>query len=401
MLTVVVAALGYFVDIFDLLLFGIVRVNSLKDLGIREEQIMSVGVRLINLQMSGMLCGGLIWGVLGDKRGRVSVLFGSILLYSVANILNAYVSLFGSWAVFAYGVLRFIAGIGLAGELGAGITLVSETLSRENRGYGTTVVATLGVFGGVFAGYIAERYPWQQAYLLGGIMGLALLALRIATMESHLYHRIDKDVIKGNLRFFLKPAQAMKYVRCVLIGLPIWFVIGILITFSPELARAMGVQDDVLAGKAIIYCYLGLGVGDFAAGLLSQWFRTRKKIVSAFLVTTLFTIAVYLTKGGACSPEGFYFLCCLLGIGTGYWAIFVTAASEQFGTNLRATVTTTVPNFVRGSVVLLTLSFEFLSRTFGLVTAAGILAVLTVAIAAWALSGLDETFGKDLDYQES
>ncbi len=259
---VIVAALGYFVDIYDLLLFGIVRVASLRDIGVPEDKILPQGIFLINAQMFGMLLGGLLWGVLGDKRGRLSVLFGSIFLYSIANIANSFVT-----DVNTYAVLRFLAGIGLAGELGAAITLVSETLSKEHRGYGTTVVAAVGILGAVLAAIVADNFHWKTAYVIGGVMGLALLVLRVSMFESGMFKQVKQStVVKGDLRMLISPfPRFLKYLRCVLIGLPVWFVVGILMTFSPELGKSLSIIDPISAGKSIMYCYIGLSAGDLAS----------------------------------------------------------------------------------------------------------------------------------------
>lgn len=393
---VLVAALGYFVDIYDLILFSVVRVPSLKSLGFTDDVLFSHGVLLLNMQMFGMLLGGLLWGILGDKYGRLSVLFGSIVMYSVANIANGMVH-----SIEAYAVWRFIAGIGLAGELGAGITLVAELLGREHRGYGTTIVAAVGICGALLAAKVAEWLDWRLAYFVGGGLGLALLVLRVAVSESHLFEHIkQKAVIRGNfLHLFSSRSIFLKYVRCILIGVPIWYVIGILITFSPEFATAMRATDVISAGKAVMYSYGGLALGDLASGLLSQLVKSRKKVLTYFMLLTLGACLIYLQQREN-SPATIYFFCGLLGFGAGYWALFVTVATEQFGTNLRATVTTSVPNFVRGAVVPLTAGFAALKPSFGIINAGLILGVIVFIIAFWSLRYLEETFHKDLDYTE-
>lgn len=404
-INVIVAALGYFVDIYDLLLFGIVRVVSLKSIGIPDDQLLDKGVLLINSQMAGMLVGGILWGVLGDRKGRVAVLFGSIAMYSLANMANAFVGSFGSFAFEAYFILRFIAGIGLAGELGCAITLVSETMSKEHRGYGTTIVAAVGILGAVVAALIGDFFSWQTAYIVGGIMGLALLVLRVSMYESGMFESVKKaECAKGDVRMLIQPfSRFLKYARCILIGVPVWFVIGILITFSPELAREIGVAEPISAGKSIMWSYIGLAAGDFASGFLSQIFKSRRKIVGVFLSVSLVGILVYIftpTLAPQMSATMFYALATALGFGVGYWAVFVTIAAEQFGTNLRATVTTSVPNFVRGSVVPLTLAFQFLNPSLGLRMSALTVGLCAMTIAFLALYFMQETYGKDLDYLE-
>lgn len=395
---VIVAALGYFVDIYDLILFSVVRKSSLESLGFSGTELLEKGVTLLNSQMIGMLLGGILWGILGDKKGRVSVLFASIIMYSIANILNGMITSFE-----AYKWMRFFAGVGLAGELGIGITLVSETMTKESRGYGTTVVASFGILGAVLAAFVGKYFGdnWQVTYYIGGIMGLLLLLLRIGVYESGMYKAVkERPIQKGNFfQLFNSKKRFLKYLSCISIGLPIWFVIGILITFSPELAAAFGVKEPISAGTAVMYSYLGLSLGDLSSGYLSQLFKSRKKILLSFLILTTLFIIVYLFQKDS---SGFflYTMCFALGFAAGYWAVFVTIASEQFGTNIRSTVTTTVPNFVRGAVVPLTLSFNYLKESMGIVNSAIVVGVVTMTIAFFALLGIEETYGKELDYVE-
>jgi MFS transporter, putative metabolite:H+ symporter len=392
---VIVAALGYFVDIYDLLLFSIVRIPSLRSMGVADAEMLAQGEYLIRAQMIGLLLGGIIWGVMGDKRGRLSVLFGSILLYSLANIANGFVT-----SVDQYAVLRFIAGIGLAGELGAGITLVSESLPTKLRGYGTTLVATVGLMGAVLANYVAKTFDWQMAYFIGGGLGLILLVTRISVFESGIFLKLkEQEVERGNFfQLFNQMDRFKKFVGCILIGLPIWFVIGILITFSPEFAKAMNITG-VVAGDAVMFSYIGLAAGDLLSGFASQAVRSRKKTVFVFILLTLLFIVTYLYWPFS-NSTGFYIGCFFLGLGVGYWALFVTIAAEQFGTNLRSTVATTVPNFIRGSVVPLTFMFGYLRQNLNILHAALIVGIFTILIAFWALRLIDETFSRDLNFLE-
>jgi len=392
---VIVAALGYFVDIYDLILFSIVRVPSLKSFGFQGDELLSTGVMLLNMQMAGMLIGGIIWGILGDKRGRISVLFGSIILYSVANILNGMVQ-----DVTQYAVLRVIAGIGLAGELGAGITLVSEVMGKESRGYGTTIVASIGILGAVVAVFVADLFEWRTAYYVGGVLGLLLLILRLSVYESGMFKSIQNENIgKGQFQhLFTNWSRFTKYIKCILIGAPLWFVVGVLMTFSDAFAKSLGVEG-VTPAKSVMFCYIGLALGDLLSGYLSQIFKTRKKIIFIFILLTNILIVLYLFYNHFGSFY-FYTICLLLGVTCGYWAVFVTNASEQFGTNLRATVTTTVPNFVRGSVVPLTLLFQYLKTPAGVIYSAAIVAGISLIFAYISAARLEETYGKDLDYIE-
>jgi len=400
---VIVAALGYFVDIYDLLLFGIVRTDSLKDLGITGDAIRNQGEYLISMQMFGMLFGGILWGVLGDKKGRISVLFGSILMYSIANIANGMVT-----TVDGYAFWRLIAGIGLAGELGAGITLVAESLPKEKRGYGTMIVASVGVSGAVAAYLVYQVFQdWRLCYYAGGVLGLLLLFLRISITESGMFKQVQQSKEKKGdfLSLFTHKIRFFKYLQCILIGIPLWFLVGVLITFSPEFAKALGVQqaETIAAGKAIAFCYTGLVFGDIASGLFSQWLKSRKKIMGLFLIFNLIMVFVYLNAYGI-STSTFYLLCFAMGFSVGYWVLFVTIAAEQFGTNIRATVTTTVPNFVRGSLPLIILIYSFFrDRLFDgdSLKSGMIVGSLLSVISLLALWKLKETFHVDLDYSET
>lgn len=391
-----VAALGYFVDIYDLILFSVVRVQSLESIGITGERLATDGLIPLNTQMLGMLIGGLIWGILGDKKGRLSVLFGSILLYSLANIANGFAT-----NLTQYAILRFIAGIGLAGELGAGITLVAEILPKQIRGYGTTLVGTVGMLGAVLAYLISTIFDWRTCYFIGGGLGLLLLLLRIGVFESGMFHQTkEQKVERGNFLMLFRPKKRfLKYLYCILIGFPTWFVIGILITLSPEFSQLLGFPEKVISGKAVMFAYLGLSVGDLATGILSQWLQSRKKVVfyciiMAILMTILFLVAPIKNL------TFFYLNCFLLGVSMGYWALFVTIGAEQFGTNLRATVATTVPNFARGTLILITILFQFTKENIGMIQAAMLIGLLTMSIALIALALMEETFTKDLNYNE-
>lgn len=395
-LPVIVAALGYFVDIYDLVLFSIVRIPSLKGIGLSGQGLIDKGVFLLNMQMAGMLLGGILWGVLGDRKGRLKIMFGSICIYSLANLANGFVT-----SIEAYAFLRFVAGVGLAGELGAGITLVSEVLHRSIRGYGTMIVATVGVSGAILANIVANAFDWRTAFFIGGVLGLLLLLLRVTVAESGMFKGMQANqVSKGNfLSLFTSRDRFGRFLHSILIGLPSWFVVGVLITFSPEFAKVLSVQGTVSAGNAVMYCYLGLVVGDLASGLLSQLLQSRKKVVLVFLLFSVAAVAAYFSARGVTAGV-FYGICGLLGFGIGYWAIFVTVAAEQFGTNLRATVATSVPNFVRGMTIPITMLFQLARKYLGIELGALAVGALCLVIALISLSRLQETFHKDLDYFE-
>jgi len=395
-LAVVAAALGYFVDAYDLILYNIVRVQSLQGIGVSQGDLLRIGVDLLNAQLLGMLAGGVFWGVVGDRRGRRSVLFGSILLYSVATLANGLIH-----SVTAYMVCRLVAGMGLAGELGAGVTLVAELLPKQTRGYGTMVVAAVGVTGVVTASLVAGTFHWRTAYLIGGGLGILLLFLRIGVSESGLFAKVRaRTISRGNFfALFTRWATFKKYVSVILVALPIWFIIGVLITFSPELGQDMGLAVLPQAGRAVLWYYLGLTLGDVTTGYLSQRFANRKGVMATFLAITALVGTAYFLFGGR-SLGAYYLLCFALGWASGYWAVFITMSAEQFGTNLRATVATTAPNFVRGATVLLTIAFRQLGPRIGMRNAAVVLGILSLVIGATALRQLDETFGKDLDYVE-
>jgi MFS family permease len=395
-LTVMVAALGYFVDMFDITLYGVVRLASLKDMGLSSPQeILDAGIYIYNMQAIGMMVGGLLWGVIADKRGRLSVLFASIVLYSLGNIANAFV-----WDVHSYAICRFLTGFGLAGELGAAITLVAESLPKETRGLGTTVVATLGLLGAAAAAVFGQMLPWKAAYIGGGLMGLCLLLTRFKMSESGMFAEASSETVaRGDLRMLLARGRFGRYVLCILLGVPIYFITGILFTFSPELTSGMGLTTPLSAGNALLCGTLGLAFGDLCSGLLSQVLRSRRKAVGIHLLIAFSGMGIYLSSQGV-SAAFIYVLCFIIGTAAGYWAVLVTMAAEQFGTNLRGTVASSVPNFVRGSAALVAGSFGLLKASLSALQAALLLGVVCFALAFVALWRLNETFGKDLDFYE-
>jgi MFS transporter, putative metabolite:H+ symporter len=402
-MAVVVAALGYFVDIYDLILFGTIRNASLMELGYTTKaQLTAEGLYLFKCQMGGLLVGGIIWGVLGDKRGRLSVLFGSIITYSLANLANGAVD-----TIDQYAVCRVIAGIGLAGELGAGITLVSELMDKRTRGLATTIVAAFGLCGGIAAGLIGGGVPsiyegayWRTAYCIGGGLGLVLLLLRIGVVESGMFATTAATrVARGNfLSLFSSWRRVVRYLGLICIGVPIWYVIGILVTFGDRVGAELGLEPPRPA-TALLCAYAGAALGDVASGLLSQWLGSRRRALAIFLAGSALSVTTYFVIGGT-SPTVFYTMCGVVGFTAGYWAVFVTVAAEQYGTNLRATVATTTPNFVRGSGVLLAMAWEWLAVPLGFVGAAVVVGAVALGVAVLGLLGLRETFGVDLDYVE-
>ncbi len=398
--TVIVAALGYFVDIYDLLLFGIIRIPSLKDLGLSAAEITTKGEGILWWQMIGLMIGGILWGVWGDKKGRSSVLFGSILLYSLANIANGFVQ-----TVEQYKIIRFIAGIGLAGELGAGVTLVAESLPKEKRGIGTSLVAGFGLTGAIFAFIMKQNFDWRTCYFIGGGLGLILLFLRVSVLESGMFHEMkEKQVQKGNLLMFVNDrGRFKKYMQSILIGLPTWYVIGILVTFSKEFGQAFGIPEEIDPGKAIMFGYAGLAAGDITIGFVSHWLKSRKKALYIFYGLTALFITLFFTIQWNGSPTVMYLLCTALGFSIGFWAIFVTIGAEQFGTNLRATAATTIPNMVRGMLSLIIIPLFTVLREIkgvGYVDGAIYTGIIIFGISLLAVIYSKETYHKDLNYEE-
>ncbi|WP_316794506.1 MFS transporter [Pedobacter frigoris] len=394
---VIVAALGYFVDIYDLLLFGIVRVPSLTELGLDEAGVSVQGASILNWQMSGLLIGGVLWGVLGDKKGRLSVLFGSIITYSIANFACGFVQ-----DVTIYKIFRFIAGIGLAGELGAGITLVSESLPKRLRAIGTSVVAGVGLLGAVAAYFTVELFSWRYAYFTGGGLGLLLLILRIGVFESGMFKSMQtfEGLKKGNLASFFTNKDRLKlYLKCIGIGLPTWYVIGILTTFSNEFGKALNITESIKPGLAVMWCYVGLAGGDLLSGIISYYLASRRKAIALFMMFTLVGSIIYL-YGGVKSATGLYVMCGWLGFGIGYWAMFVTVAAEQFGTNIRATAATTIPNMVRGTVIGMTTLYAFLKPVVFELNAAAIVGLICFVVGFYCVMTVPETHNRDLNFIE-
>ena len=393
---IILSSLGYFVDILDLFLFSVVRRSSLLAIGVPEGELLTRGIFLLNMQMGGLILGSFIWGVLGDKKGRVKVLYGSILLYSLATLLNAFVT-----NTFQYAALRFIAGVGLSGELGAAITLVSESMDSKKRGLGTMIVAGFGLMGGMLAALLSELFSWDVCYMVGGGIGIGLLLLRVTLPEPEIFKEIAHHHQKGDIRLLVSSKQRfVRLVNLVLMGLPIWFNSGILMIFAPEFGKALSISGEpITASKSVLYSYFGVALGDFVSGGLSQWVKSRKKIVGLFILLLAFAMILYLTAHQK-SQLYFYSLCFTLGFFAGYWALLVTMTAESFGTNLRATVTTVIPNLVRASVIPLSFLFEIFSRRSDVITSASYVAVIAVALGLFALFQLPETFGVELKFLE-
>lgn len=400
---VVVAALGYFVDIYDLLLFTIVREPSLKGLGVvitDKVAVLAASTNIINWQMIGLLIGGILWGTIGDKKGRLSVLFGSIAMYSIANFVTAYVQ-----TVEHYAWARFVAGIGLAGELGAGITLISELLPKNKRGVGTSLVAGIGLFGAVFAYFTFKvTNDWRLCYKIGGGLGIGLLLMRISVAESGMFSQTkDANVQRGNfLMFFNNSQRFKKYILAILIGLPTWYVIGILVNYSNRFAKEFYPDNHIESGRAIMYAYVGIAFGDILIGLLSQYFKSRKKALFSFYALCIASLILFFS-GFINTDDKLHLVCGLLGFSTGFWAIFVTMGAEQFGTNLRATAATTIPNMVRGALPLINLLFlDVFQKNMGFtLTKSGIITgIIVMSITLIAAYFTEETFSKDLNYVE-
>ena len=395
---VIVAALGYFVDIYDLLLFSITRIESLRSFGLSPEQITIEGESILIWQMAGLMIGGIVWGMMGDKKGRLSVLFGSIILYSLANIANGFVQ-----NTEQFRLIRFIAGLGLAGELGAGITLVSELVVKEKRGIATSLVAGLGLTGAVAAFIIKENFEWRTCYFIGGGMGLLLLVLRLSVFESGMFHEVKQmDVKRGNIWMLFNNRDRLKrYVLSIMIGLPTWFVIGVLVSFSSEFGKWMNIKEKIDPGRAIMYAYTAIAIGDIFIGFVSQWLHSRKKALYLFYVITGIFILLFFTILWNGTAERMYWICAGLGFGTGFWAIFITMGAEQFGTNLRATAATTIPNMVRGMLAVFILPlFQMLRSVTDYYTGGWLAAVIIMVITVVAALFLEETFNKDLNFVE-
>jgi MFS family permease len=395
-LPVIVAALGYFVDVYDLLLFNIVRVPSLRDLGLSEEGVSVVGAQVYNWQQAGLLLGGFGWGIWGDKMGRRSVLFGSILMYSLANIACGFVD-----SPDTYALLRFVAGLGLAGELGAGITLIAEILPKELRGYGASVVAGVGLLGAIAAFFTVSLFDWRNAYWIGGGLGILLLGLRVNVLESVLFESLERGVKRAQWwTIFSKRDRLVRYLRCMGIALPTYLVIGIYATFGNEFGKALRLPEEVQAGRCVLYTYIGVVLGDFFSGLLSQWLRSRRRAIGIMMGMT-FLGCVWLLFGGIRSAATLYACYAWLGFSIGYIAMFLTTTAEQFGTNLRATVTTSVANNVRATVLLTLPLYQYLKPDYGVLTAGALVGAICFILGLLSLGFMEETYGKELDFVEA
>lgn len=399
-LPVIVAALGYFVDIYDLLLFTIVKKPSMLGVGSTDATMLVDSTRVINWQMTGLLLGGILWGVLADKKGRLSVLFGSIILYSLANFATGFVQ-----NVDQYAACRFIGGLGLAGELGAGITLVSELLPQNKRGVGTSLVAGIGLSGAV-AAYFTYQFTddWRLCYKIGGALGIGLLLLRVSVAESGMFHEAkEQKVARGNFfMLFNNGKRLKKYVFAILIGLPTWYVIGILVNQSDRFGKTMFDSSTIDSGRSIMFAYAAIAVGDMLVGLVSQYFKSRKKALLLYYMLTIVGLILFFSSYNS-SDTSMYAICTLLGFSTGFWAIFVTMGAEQFGTNLRGTAATTIPNMVRGALPLINMLFlDLFQKSWGwdLINSGIVTGIVVMSITLIAYYFTEETFRKDLNYVE-
>jgi MFS transporter, putative metabolite:H+ symporter len=394
--TILVAALGYFVDVFDLILYTLLRNQSLTDIGVAPDQLKAVGAQLLYWQMAGFIVGGVLWGVIGDLRGRLSTLLGSILLYSLANIANGFVQ-----DTDTYAILRFVSGVGLAGEIGAGVALASELLPQRLRGWGTTFIAVIGLLGAIFAALVVDSLGWRTAYWVGGGMGLALLLLRVSIVESGMFERTKAgNHSRGNLLKFISNWSLMRRLLLVtLVGTPIWFVIGTLVTFTPEISRSMGLETIKGTSSAVLWVYVGLGFGGICSGLISQKLQSRKKAIGLWLLILMLIVILFGQIGGT-SETVYYAMICLLGFGAGYWNMFLQIAAEQFGTNYRSTAASSAPNLVRGTTIPMNMAFTALSHSFNDIWAATMVGVVALLIGLVALILMTETYHRDLDFVE-
>lgn len=396
-LAIIASALGFFVDLYDIMILSVVRKSSLLAVGVPEIELLSKGVSLINIQMAGMLIGGFIWGIIGDKMGRLSVLFGSIILYSTATFANAYVTSFEM-----YMLLRFLAGVGLAGELGAAITLVTEQMPQKFRGIGPAIIGGCGMLGAIFGAFIGGKFSWQFTYQLGGGLGFLLLILRLGVLESGLFNEMKgKTSNRGDLRLLFKNKDYIKkYISICVLGFPVWYVNGVVMTFTPEIAKAWGMAQAPTVSEVVIYYFLGLTFGDLTGGFVSQYFQSRKKAIKLYLSMYALAALVFYLIGNQ-SAMMYKSLILFLGFCVGYSIVLLTLAAEQYGTNIRATVTTSSLNILRATVIPQTLLFEFLNPYLGTVNSAMVVGVVAILLAFWGLSNLEETFHKDLNYTES
>ena len=432
-LSVLAAALGYFVDLFDIVIFGVVRVASLADLGLEGAQITEWGIRLINLQMLGMLIGGFAWGLIGDRYGRRFALLATIFVFSIANIANAFVD-----NTLQYAVLRLLAGFGLAGELGAGIALVTELLPEKRRGYGTTIVSFLGLVGALTAAFVGSQFDWRTAYLVGGVMGLVVMALRFVGMaESALFEK-QRDSGTSTARHavlmliaapliaalsallwgppwlaWLLGALAavaalatsrrdfvMRFYAVAAVGVPIWYCSALFVNLGPEYGRVLaleGFDPRTFVATVLAWQATGLALGSALTGVASEWLRSRQAVLWACLGALLVLVALLMQTRSVAS---YAYVMFAIGLFQGYWTAFITMSAEQFGTGVRATVASSIPNIVRAMTVPVTLSVSGLATGTSWVTATYAVGAIVFALALVALATLRETWGKDLDYVE-
>jgi MFS transporter, putative metabolite:H+ symporter len=396
LLMLAVAALGYFVDVYDLLIFGAERVESLQAVGVPKEDMKDVGILILNFQMAGLILGGFLFGILADKLGRLKVLFASILLYSVANIANAFVT-----TVPAFAGARFFAGIGLAGELGVALSWISESLERRQRTIATMIVSAIGLFGGIAAALVGSVCHWKTSYIIGGVMGLILLVLRISVKESKIFIKNQfKDIKRGDLiELFGSRKQLYKYLLCVFAGAPAVVFINLYITLTPEFALAFGITEPVSVSTAIMVYLMVFAVSDILCGFLSKLMQKRKGPLLIYACMQIFATAYFLLAPPD-TAMGYYYRCAFLGFSIGYWGILITNSVEQFGTNIRATVATSTPNLIRGLTIPASLIFTNLIPAYGLVRSGAIVGFSLIVISIISILLLKDKFENNLNFTE-
>lgn len=393
-LTVLVVALGYYVDAYDLLVMSAVRKPSLLSLGVPESETLNIGLSLLNYQLVGLMIGGVMWGVIADKYGRKKALFGSILIYSFANIANGYIN-----SVNMYYWLRIIAGFGLAGELGVGISLITENVAKERRTISTAIVSFFGMLGASTGGWFGSIFEWQNCFLIGGFAGLLLLLLRLKVEESVMFNEIkDKNVSKGNIWMIIKnPKTLLTYFFCTLAGAASILFIGVFIQSTPELGKLFNL--NITAGIALIWYYLGASVSEIIAGLLSKLLKERKAPIYIFYAISLLAITNFCVNVPN-SPYFFYLNCLFLGFGLGWWSQLITLSAELFGINVRATAATSIPTFARAWNIPFSNIFKQNIPNLGIVNSAFGIGVIVVSLAIISITMVKETFENDANFIE-
>jgi MFS transporter, putative metabolite:H+ symporter len=382
---------GYFIDIFDLVLFSTLRISSFEELKITDPTYWTVV--FFNLQMTGILVGGIFWGKMADIKGRSWSFMGTILVFSIANIINGLTS-----SLTVYGICRFIAGFGLAGEMGSGIALICEKVPDEKRSLYLGFVSSLGCIGAVLSGWLGDIVYWRYLFIGSGFAGILLTLLRKNLLEPDLFRKTATlNIPRGQWKtLFQSPPDLIRFILLIFLGIPMWYIIGILWSFSTEMTSTIGL-NIFTSGQAILWGYVGVWMGDMLMPFVSQFLKSRIFTIQICLIMMLLGV-IYLFQFQPHSLLSFQLTHIFLGFTIGYWAVYATLCGESFGTNIRALTSTSLPSLIRFSSIPMMIIYQYGRDENELNIALGMgLTVLCISMITTYF--IKDTFQKDIDFQ--